>query len=253
MAAGIQSNSSAALQAGLSGLFEDDTNIAAFYTLPNGVHVLFQAALAQEPVDVLLNTAVTAVTADGTVVWADGHKHFDKVISAVPLEVAAAILPSQLGQTYEKGSASYVDLWIFNASVDASSEEAMNLLQEPFLALLTTDKGQPTPAGLPTYVYHAENGSSFYCAGSHVPADAGPNETVASAINTLLHYGIDVAGTVAHHRVQFPAVSGLPLPDLDSQGNVYVLSSALSGQGIATALDYVSNRLNAWFGLQSPA
>ncbi|KAK9834548.1 hypothetical protein WJX74_004294 [Apatococcus lobatus] len=244
---GIAPSSATAQAAGIDSLLQGGPESTSLFHFPRGARVLFETAVASSSITLRLGVPVSAVSNDGLVTFYGGQQRFDYVISSLRPEPAAAILSAPLSQAFAPGQTGLVDLWIFNASVAQPTSAIGSQLLQPFIAARSTGvAGLAAPGdGSPSYILRLDPGSPFVCAGAYV----APNTTQASTTNVVVSnmaaYGFNVASTVQYSRVQFP--STLPIqPALNSFGKVFLLGEAVSGIGIATALEYVPAQINAW-------
>ena len=251
MSTGITANSPVAIQAGINGVLQGSPDTASQFHFPNGVHALFDAAVASSTITLRLETPVTAVSNSGLATFYGGQQQFDKVIVTVRPEPAAAILSPPLSNFFEGRQTGLVDVLIFDASVQQPASAVGQKLLLPFLGFSTVSGGRPTPAdGTPSYIARIDGNSPYVCAGGYVTSQVSRATSTAAAVKALTGYGFNVSSTVAYERIQYPSI--IPgLPAADSFESVYLLGEAISGIGVATALEYVPNRINAWFGTQN--
>lgn len=217
---------------------------ASLFHLPNGIRELFEIALSSSSVVERLATPVTGISNDGLVTFYGGQQQFDFVISSLRPEPAAAILSPPLSQAFVTGLTGLVDLWIFNASVAEPASVTGSKLLQPFIAFSSSPSA---PDGSPSYILRLDASSPYVCVGAYVTENTTQASTTARAISTLAAYGLNVSATTQYSRVQYP--SGLAnQPSLDAYGKVRLLGEAISSIGFQPALDFVPNRIAAWFG-----
>lgn len=241
---GVLPNSTDAQSLGVNSLLQGEPSPAALFHFPDGIRALFESALSSSSVTKRLGTPVTAVSNDGLLTFYGGQQQFDFVISSLRPEPAAAILSPPLSQALVTGHTGLVDLWIFNASVTQPGSVIGSKLLQPFIASSTSAS---LLDGSPSYVLRLDAGSPYVCVGAYVAANTTQASTTAGATSSLAAYGLDVSATVQYSRVQYPCILDNQ-PTYDAYGRVRLLGEAISGIGFLTALEFVPNKIAAWFG-----
>lgn len=235
--------STVALEAGLEPLLGNASERYTFYSLPQGVHALFNDIVREARLDVRLNTPVTRVSTDGVVTTSKGQQKFDRVLVTVNADSAVKILPENLVDIYRQAHSGYNDAWLFNATFPANP--LLDTL--PFVGQSTIDGQTPGRLdGYPTYIVRVNGASPYLSAGGYVAPNVTREESTAVMIDALSMYGFDVLETVDYARVQYPNYLSF-VPDIDRLGSIYILGETVAGLGINTNIASAMTKVQGWF------